>query len=141
MLPIIVMGMKMCPRLLMSPGLEVASNPRVNTDKFSHLFVECVEDVLTDLLGARVREGLLDYMARYARLARTDLLEHPSELSKLLEKSLDRGGIEVEKCIMRRLCAILEWKYEEPSNFNFADQVEEARGNWKTASSTHPLSQ
>jgi len=133
----------MCPRLL-SPVLEVAggrfeTNPWEDRDEFGHLFVECVEDTLTDLLGARVREGLLDYMARHSRLSRAELPDHPIELSKLLKKSLDRGGIEIEKCIMRRLYAVLKWTYKESSDFNFANQVEEARAHWKTASFTGPF--
>jgi len=135
----------MCPRLL-SPVLEVAggrfeTNPWEDRDEFGHLFVDCVEDTLTDLLGARVREGLLDHLAREARLARTDLLEQPSELSRLLKRCLGRGGVETEKCIMRRLYSVLKWSYKESSDFNFANQVEEARAHWKTASFTDPLSQ
>jgi len=135
----------MCPRLL-SPVLEVAggrfeTNPWEDRDEFGHLFVDCVEDTLTDLLGARVREGLLDHLAREARLARTDLLEQPNELSRLLKRCLGRGAIETEKCIMRRLYSVLKWSYKESSDFNFANQVEEARAHWKTASFTDPLSQ
>jgi hypothetical protein len=137
--------MKMSTRTLLSPVLEVASgkletNPESSVDEFGHLFVECVEQTLTDLVGARVREGLLDYMARHARLARAEMLEHPRELSVLLEKSLDIAGIVIERCIMRNLYAVLGWEYKETSNFNFANQVEEARARWKTASFTHTLS-
>jgi len=136
----------MSSRLLMSPVLNEANarfdgKARVNGDKFSHLFVDCVEDALTDLLGARVREGLLDYLAREARLARTDVLEQPNELSTLLKKCLGRGAVETEKCIMRRLYAVLGWNFKESANFNFANQVEEARVHWRTTSFTHPLAQ
>ena len=139
----IVLLRKMSTRLL-SPVLEATgkleTNPESSVDEFGHLFIECAEQTLTDLVGARVREGLLDYLARHARLARAELLEHPRELSMLLERSLDRGGIEIEKCIMRNLYAVLEWEYKEPSNFNFVNQVEEARARWKTTSFTHTLS-
>jgi len=135
-------GMKMYPRLL-SPVLASARSetlPRANRDEFSRLFIECVEDTLTDMLGARVREGLLDYMARESRVSRAELIEHPSELSNLLKRALDRGGVEIEKCIMRRLYAMLKWNYKESSDFNFANHVEEARANWKTTSFTDHLS-
>ena len=127
---------EMGPGLLFEMGCEKHKMNSEITDEFSYLFSECVEDTLTDLLGSRVREGLLDYMERQARLDRADLLEHPSELSKLLRETVESGGIEIEKCIMRRLYTALGWKFKESSNFNFPDQVEEARAHWKTASFT-----
>jgi len=126
----------MGPGLLFEMGCEKHKMNSEITDEFSYLFSECVEDTLTDLLGSRVREGLLDYMERQARLDRADLLEHPSELSKLLRETVESGGIEIEKCIMRRLYTALGWNFKESSNFNFPDQVEEARAHWKTASFT-----
>jgi len=132
---------EMGPGLLLELGCEKLKPNNEIADEFSYLFYECVEDTLTDLLGSRVREGLLDYMERQARLARSDLLEHPSELSKLLSETLESGGIEIEKCIMRRLYTALGWKFKESSNFNFPDQVEEARAHWKTASFTDTIHQ
>lgn len=118
--------------ILLSPALEVANekletNPNISADEFDHFLVESVEQTLTDLLGAKVREALLDYLARHDRLARADIPRHPCELSMLLEKAFGKSGIRIEKYIMRRLYAFLEWEYKETSNFNFANQVEEAR--------------
>jgi hypothetical protein len=133
--------MKMNTGILLSPVLDVINekpetNSKISADEFDHLLIESVEQTLTDLLGARVREALLDYLARHNRLARHDIPEHPRELSILLHKALDKGGIEIERCIMRRLYAILEWEYKETSNFNFANQVDEARASWKTSQDT-----
>ena len=112
---------------------EVQIAPKISTDEFGDLFVECVEKTLTDLLGANVREALLDYLARHDRLSRGDILGHPRELSVVLDKIFGKGGITIERCIIRRLYAILEWEYKETSNFNFANQLEEARARWKTS--------
>jgi hypothetical protein len=112
---------------------EVQIAPKISTDEFGDLFVESVEQTLTDLLGANVREALLDYLARHDRLSRGDIPGHPRELSMLLDKIFGKGGITIERCIIRRLYAILEWEYKETSNFNFANQLEEARARWKTS--------
>jgi hypothetical protein len=129
---------KMNKILLLSPALDVASkkletNPKTSADEFGHFFIECVEQTLTDLLGAKVREALLDYLARHDRLSRGDILGHPRELSILLDKIFGKGGITIERHIMRRLYAILEWEYVETSNFNFSSQLAEARERWKTS--------
>jgi hypothetical protein len=131
-------GMKMNKRILLSPVPEVANekletNPKISADEFPYLFIECVEQTLTDLLGAKVREALLDYLARHDRLARGDMPGHPRELSMLLDRTFGKGGITIERCIIRRLYAILEWEYKETSNFKFSNQVEEARARWKTS--------
>jgi hypothetical protein len=53
----------------------------------------------------------------------------------LLDKTFGKGGITIERHILRRLYAILEWEYKETSNFNFDFklQLEEARARWKTS--------
>jgi hypothetical protein len=107
--------------------------PKISADEFGDLFIECVEQTLTDLLGAKVREAVLDYFARYDPLTRADIPGHSRELSMLLDKTFGKGGITIEKCIIRRLYALLEWEYKETSNFNFSNQVEEARAYWKTS--------
>jgi hypothetical protein len=147
-------GMKMNKRILLSRVPEVADemfeiNPKemvsslslyetkiapvISADKFNHLFIECVEETLTDLLGAKVREAVIDYLARHDRLARGDMPGHPRELSMLLEKFFGIGGITIERYIIRRLYAVLEWEYKGTSNVNFSNQLEEARARWKTS--------
>ena len=154
MLLIIGEGMEMSATVLLPPALQVVSEksetyPRIKPDEFRHFYVECVEQTLTDLLGVRAREALLDYLARHYGLGRSDLYEHPRELWVLLEESLNKGGIEVEKQIVRRLYSgllmrglysgFLGWEQKENSNFDFVAQVEEVRAHWKTCF-THPVS-
>jgi hypothetical protein len=134
-------GMKMNEIMLLSPVPDVANekletNPKISADEFPYLFIQSVEQTLTDLLGAKVREALLDYLARHDRLSRGDIPGHPRELSILLDKTFGKGGITIERCIIRRLYAILEWEYKQTSNFNFANQLEEARARWKTSQDT-----
>ena len=121
---------------LMSPVLGTANSdletkPEIIKDEFTYLFIECVEQTLTDLVGARVRDGLLDYIARHARLAKADLAERPCELSILLERSFGKAGTVIEKRILRRLYTALGSMYRETPDFNFAIQVEEARTRYK----------
>ena len=125
-------GMKMNTSILLSPVIEGANekletNPKISAEEFGHLLIESVEQTLTDLLGTKAREALLDYLAREYRLARADIPRHPCELSRLLEKTFGKSGTRIEEYIMRRLYAFLEWEYKETSNFNFANQVEEAK--------------
>lgn len=106
---------------------------KISADEFGDLLIECVEKTLTDLLGPKVLEALLDYLARHNQLTRADIPGHPRELSIVLDKTFGKGGITIEKHIIRRLNAILEWEYKETSNFNFSNQVEKARAYWKTS--------
>lgn len=122
---------EMCSNRLLLCELKLA--PKTSADEFGDLFVECVEQTLTDLLGTKVREVLLDYFARHDRLAIGDIPGHPRELSMLFDKTFGKCGIMIEKCIMRRFYALLGWEYKEASNFNFSNQVEVARACWKTS--------
>jgi hypothetical protein len=115
---------------------EVKIAPKTSADEFGDLFIQSVEQTLTDLLGAKVREALLDYLARHDRLARGDIPGHPRELSMLLDKIFGKGGITIERCIIRKLYATLEWEYKQTSNFNFSNQLVEARARWKTSQDT-----
>jgi hypothetical protein len=112
---------------------ESNNPPKTSTDAFGVLLIECVEHTLTDLLGAKVREALLDYMARQDGLTRADIPGHPRELSMMLDNVCGTGGITIEKYIIRKLYAILKLEYKETSNFNFSNQVEEARACWKAS--------
>jgi hypothetical protein len=147
-------GMKMNTRILLSPAFDVANakretNPKEiassspldktkivtksSVEEFDQLFIECIEQTLTDILGAKVREALLDYLARHDRLTRGDIPGHPRELSMVLDKTFGKGGTTIGRSILRRLYAILEWEYQETSNFNLSSQLEEARARWKTS--------
>lgn len=110
---------------------KLETNPKIGAADFGSLFIECVEQTLTDLLGAKGREAVLDYLARNERLARGDIPRHARELSMLLGKTFGKGGIVIEKRIIKRLYALLEWEYKETSSFNFASQVNEAEARWK----------
>ena len=101
--------------------------------KFDNLLIECIVQTLDDLLGATVRDGLLNYLDRHGEFTRADMFEDPHQLSMLIEKTFGKGGIPVERHIIKRLCASLEWEYRESSNFNFSDQVEEARKYWRAS--------
>jgi hypothetical protein len=116
-----------------SPLHEFKIAPKISADEFGDLLIGCVEQTLTDLLGAKVRQDLLGYLARHDRLTRADIPGHPRELSMLFHITFGKGGTTVEKYIIRRLYAILQWEYKETSDFNFSNQVEEARAYWKTS--------
>jgi hypothetical protein len=121
------------------PSLEeIKTAQKIGAHKFGDLFIVCVEQTLSDLLGAKVREALLDYLARHDQLPRADIPGHPRELAMLLDKTFGKGGITIEKYIIRRFYASLEWEYKETSNFNFSNQVEEARDYWNTFQDVKP---
>jgi len=131
----------MCKSIL-QPSVLVVVNGKDETgakemgpiaDEFEYLFSECVEQALTDLLGAKVREALLDYLVRHDRLSRGNIPGHPRELTMLLDKTFGKSSITIERYIIRKLYATLKWEYEGTSNFNFDFklQLEEARTRWK----------
>ena len=131
----------MCNEILLPPILEVVTGKlesnheemESSADEFENSFIECVERTLTDLLGAQVREAVLDYLARHDRLSRGDIIGHPRELSVLLDKMFGKGGATIERRIIGKLYATLGCEYKEPSNlgFDFKFQLQEARACWK----------
>jgi len=130
----------MCKCILLASLRGVANKPETDpkqtvpdADEFEHLFSECVEQTLTDLLGAKVREALLDLLERHDRVGRNDMLGHPREVSMLLHEMFGKAGITIERCIIRRLYASLKSEYKGTSdlNFDFKLQLEEARACWE----------
>ena len=125
-------------RTVFLPSFYLAGNGRdethagqsTNSEEFEDLFTECVEAALTDLLGSKAREALLDYFERQGRFARDDILAHSREVTMLLRKAFGTGGITVERCIITRLYAALNWEYNPTSQFDFKAQLEEARRRW-----------
>ena len=136
----------MCQSIIL-PSLYRMTNEKPDTnpkligpgkDEFEHLYNECVEQALTDLLGPKVREALLDYLERHDRFARDDLLGHSHELTSLLERTFGKGATTIGKYIIRKLHASLDWEYYENSHFDFRLQLEKARTRWER--SQHAIS-
>ena len=134
----------MCQSIIL-PSLYRMTNKKPDTnpelighgkDEFEHLYNECVEQALTDLLGPKVREALLDYLERHDRFARDDLVAHPHALTTLLERTFGKGAITIEKYIIRKLHASMDWEYYENSHFDFRLQLEKARTRWERAQHT-----
>ena len=134
----------MCQSILLPTAFKMnngshATGPEVtgsSKDEFEHLFDECVEQALTDLLGPKVREALLDYLERHDRIARDDLLTHPQELTTLLERTFGKGATTIAKYIIRKLHATLDWEHYENSHFDFRLQLEKARTRWERSQHT-----
>jgi hypothetical protein len=121
------------PSVFKMTNVKLETNPKMgpSKDEFEHLFNECVEEALTDLLGPKVREALLDHLERHDRFARDDLSGHPHQLASLLEKTFGKGGVTIGKYVIRKLHASLDWEYYENSHFDFELQLEKARTRWE----------
>jgi predicted house-cleaning noncanonical NTP pyrophosphatase (MazG superfamily) len=109
-----------------------------NRDEFERLFLECLQDALTDLLGVKGREALLDYLEREHRLARSEILSHQRELSVALANTFGIGAMSIEKCIIRRVYAMLNWNFNAASHFDFGLQLEDARKRWRESHHDSP---
>jgi len=125
---------------LLLPSVLASANKKITTnagevgpreDELGRLFSESVEQALTDLLGAKGREALLDYLERHDRLARGDLLGHPREFTVLLAKAFGQGCTTIERHIIRRFYATLSLEHEGTSEFDFGLQLEVARKCWE----------
>jgi hypothetical protein len=103
------------------------------SEEFEDLFNECLEEALTDLIGRKGCETLLDYFERQGRVAKDDILAHPEELTMLLNKAFGTGGLTVERCVVTRLYSALNWDYKPASQFDFKAQLEEVRRRWETS--------
>jgi len=131
-------------RTALLPSIYLLGNGRDEThamqgpslEEFEDLFNECVGQTLTDLVGSKGREALLDYFERHGRFGRDEILGHSGEFTILLSKAFGIGGITVERCIIMRLYSALNWDYKRTSQFDFKAQLEEARRRWEASRPT-----
>ena len=106
---------------------EEAYAPNVLPGTLDALLVECVDEVLTDLLGRKAREAIYDYLVRHYSIARENLPRNLHRFFELLDQTFGRGSKTIGNAIVRKLFEKLNWEFTEIPGFEFFDYLESAR--------------
>jgi hypothetical protein len=99
-------------------------NPARSVDE---LLLQCVDEVLFELLGGRAREAVYDHLERDQSLARTDIPKHLNKFLELLDETFGKGGKTICKSIIRRMYDKLDWKFYEIRDYEFVDYLDAIR--------------
>jgi hypothetical protein len=102
--------------------------PSTTANSLDDLLLDCVDEVLADLLGRRPREAIYDSLERDRALARTAIPEHMTLFLQLLDETFGKGSRTIWKAIIKRMYEKLEWKFYDNPGYEFIDYMEEIRG-------------
>jgi hypothetical protein len=80
-----------------------------------------IDATLTDLLSAKVREALYDYLAREKFLAREDIPSHLNQFIALLQKTFGSGSATIQRRITKSLYQTLNWEEIEVTDFGLTE--------------------
>jgi hypothetical protein len=114
--------------------------PSTAAESLDDLLLECLDEVLVDLLGRRSREAIYDCLERDQSLARTDIPEHMTLFIQLLEETFGKGSRTIWKAVVKRMYEKLEWKFYDNPGYEFIDYMEEIRGKVTRALIEHARS-
>jgi hypothetical protein len=93
---------------------------------FDALLLESLDETLTDLLGARIRKSIFEYLG--CDMTREEIPHQPAKFFALLEEiSGEKAANVIGRAANRKLCAKLGWEYHEIRGFTAADYFEEAK--------------
>lgn len=91
------------------------------------LLQQCIDEVLSDLLGTRAREAVYDHLERNHALSRTDIPRHMNKFMELLEETFGKGSKTIGKAIIKRLYEKLEWDFYDNPGYEFMDHLDAIR--------------
>ena len=104
-----------------------AGTPEATARTLDDLLQQCIDEVLSDLLGTRVREAIYDYLERNHGLSRSDIPRHMNKFCELLEEAFGKGSKTIGKAVIRRLYGKLEWNFYDTPGYEFMDYLDAIR--------------
>jgi hypothetical protein len=102
----------------------------ITAKSLEDLLLQCIDEVLADLLGRQTREAIYDSLERNHYLARNDIPKDMEKFLGLLEETFGKGSKTIGKSITRRLYEKLDWKFTDVPGFQFADYMETIRARY-----------
>jgi hypothetical protein len=103
------------------------SAPGTTAKSLDDLLLQCIDEVLCDLLGTRAREAVYDHLERNHSLSRNDIPRHMNKFLELLEETFGKGSKTIGKSIIRRLYEKLEWSFYDNPGYEFMDHLDAIR--------------
>lgn len=104
--------------------------PDITAKSLDDLLLQCVDEVLADLLGRRTREAVYDCLERDYSLARNDIPNDFNKFFGLLEETFGKGSSTIGKSIIKRLYKKLEWEFADVPGFQFTDYMETIKARY-----------
>jgi hypothetical protein len=105
-------------------SVRARDNPAKSVDE---LLLQCVDEILVELLGRRAKEAVYDHLERNQSLARSDIPRHVNKFLELLDETFGRSGRTICKSIIRRMYEKLDWKFYEIPDYEFMDYLDAIR--------------
>jgi hypothetical protein len=96
------------------PTTQLTRNPIVSrmgtpSATLDSLLSDCIDQVLSDLIGNKAKEALYDYMERNYALSREGIPRDFGKFFALTEEICGSASKTIARCIMRRLWERLGW--------------------------------
>ena len=111
-------------KVLAASAITEDSPTHMRSKAFDAMFLECLDEVLTELLGAKVVRAVYETWLRSLSLARNDIPMHQDRFLAALEVTFGKAGNTIAKAVLRRAFTKLGWKLEEMSDFTYPNYVE-----------------
>ncbi len=116
------------------PPVQLSHNPVISgskslqtTSTLDSLLSDCIDQVLSDLVGGKAKEAFYDYMERNYAVAREDIPRNFGKFYSLTEEVCGKGSRTIARCIMKRLWERLGWTFVDMPDFMFSDFLETTR--------------
>ena len=93
--------------------------------KFNDLLLEAIDETLIDLVGARAKNMIFDYLE--CSIRRDEIPSQPAKFSALLEEISGKAARVIGRASVRRLYVKLGWEFYEVPGFEPADYIEAAK--------------
>jgi hypothetical protein len=98
-----------------------------STSTVEALLGDCVDHVLSEVLGSKAREAIYDYMERNYAVAREDIPTNMSKFFALIGEAFGNGSRTIARCIVKRMWQEMGWAFTDTPGLEFWDYLEIAR--------------
>ena len=88
---------------------------------------DCIDHVLSEVLGIKAKEAIYGYMERNYAVAREDVPTNMSKFFALTGEAFGSGSRTIARCIVKRMWQELGWAFTDMPGLEFWDYLEIAR--------------
>lgn len=98
-----------------------------NAGTIEGLLSDCIDHVLSEVLGNKARESIYDYIERNYGVPREDIPTNMSKFFALTGEAFGSGSRTIARCIVKRMWQELGWAFTDMPGLEFWDYLEIAR--------------
>jgi hypothetical protein len=91
------------------------------------LLGDCIDHVLSEVLGIKAEEAIYGYMERNYAVARKDIPTNMGKFFTLTEEAFGNGSKTIARCIVKRMWQQMGWAFTDMPGLDFWDYLEIAR--------------